>query len=144
MDFLGIGGPELLLILLIFFIFFGPSKLPEIAGMIGKAMRKLKQASAEMNKNLQEIADEVKEETGKEANSTVSGSTGLTKDLKDISKEMGDMAKEVNTSVRSATGLTRDVRKASKEIASVAKEASTDLNPKQGEVPKSPGKEDPT
>ena len=143
MDFLGIGGPELLLILLIFFIFLGPSKLPEIAGMIGKAMRKLKQASAEMNKNLQEIADEVKE-TGKEASSTVSGDTGLTKDLKDISKEMGDVAKEVNTSVGSAAGLTKDVRKASKEIASVAKEASSNLDPKQGEIPKNTGKENPT
>ena len=61
MDFFGIGAPELLLILLVFFIFLGPSKLPEIAGMMGKAMRKIKQASAEMNKNLQEMSDEIKE-----------------------------------------------------------------------------------
>ena len=65
MDFFGIGAPELVLILLVFFIFLGPTKLPEIAGMMGKAMRKLKQASAEMNRNLKEVSDEIKE-TGKE------------------------------------------------------------------------------
>ncbi len=143
MDFFGIGAAELLLIFVLLFLFFGPARLPEIAGMIGKAMRKLKQVSAEMNKNMQEISDEVKE-TGKEADSAVSGSTGLTKDLKDISKEIGDMAKEFKDSARSATGLTEDVREASREISSIASETRVVLNPKQAEVPKNQGKKDPT
>ena len=143
MDFFGIGAAEVLIIFLLLFLFFGPAKLPEIAGMIGKAMRKLRQLSAEMNKNLQELSDEVKE-TSKEADGTVSGSTGLTKDLKDISKEMADMAKEVNNSVGSATGLTKDVREASREISSIARDTRVALNPKQAEVPKNPVKKDPT
>ena len=139
MDFFGIGAPELLLILLIFFIFFGPSKLPEIAGMMGKAMRKLKQASAEMNKNLQDMSDEIKE-TGKEAGSAVSGEQGLAKELKDVSKELGDAAKDISDSARIPSGLKKDLREVSKEISSAAKE-TTVTEPKQGEVTKNPGGE---
>jgi sec-independent protein translocase protein TatA len=38
----GIGMPELMIILVIALIFFGPGKLPELGSMIGKAIRSLK------------------------------------------------------------------------------------------------------
>jgi sec-independent protein translocase protein TatA len=37
-----IGMPELMIILVIALIFFGPGKLPELGNMIGKAIRSLK------------------------------------------------------------------------------------------------------
>ena len=37
-----IGMPELMVILVIAMIFFGPGKLPELGSMIGKAIRVLK------------------------------------------------------------------------------------------------------
>ena len=37
-----IGMPELLVILVIALIFFGPGKLPELGSMLGKALRVLK------------------------------------------------------------------------------------------------------
>jgi sec-independent protein translocase protein TatA len=37
-----IGMPELMVILVIALIFFGPGKLPELGSMIGKAIRVLK------------------------------------------------------------------------------------------------------
>lgn len=40
----GLGLPELLLILVIGLIFFGPGKLPDIGAALGKSMRKFKQA----------------------------------------------------------------------------------------------------
>jgi sec-independent protein translocase protein TatA len=142
MDFFGIGAPELVLILLIFFIFFGPTKLPEIAGMMGKAMRKIKQASAEMNKNLQEMSDEIKETT-KETQSGVSGDKGLLKELQDVSKELGDAAKDISDSTRVTSGISKDLREVSKEITSVARE-TTVPEPKQGEAANNPGKENQT
>ena len=48
-----IGFPELILILVVFVIFFGPSKLPEIGSAIGKAIREFK-------KSMKEVEDEVK------------------------------------------------------------------------------------
>lgn len=40
----GLGLPELLLILVIALIFFGPGKLPDIGSALGKSMREFKQA----------------------------------------------------------------------------------------------------
>lgn len=40
----GLGLPELLLILIIGLIFFGPGKLPDIGKALGKSMREFKQA----------------------------------------------------------------------------------------------------
>lgn len=137
----GIGTPELILILLIFFIFFGPSKLPEIARWMGRIMREFRKVSAEMNKNLQDMAKEIENETGKETKGTASGNMSLTKDLKEISKDIGDMAKEVNAAVGPASGLLKDVREASKETTSVAREARASLNEQQEETPSTSGKE---
>ena len=39
-----IGFPELILILVVFVIFFGPSKLPEIGAALGKAIREFKKS----------------------------------------------------------------------------------------------------
>lgn len=62
----GLGLPELLLILVIGLIFFGPGKLPEIGSALGKSMKEFKQAvnstEAEI-KNAGEIAEPAKEET---------------------------------------------------------------------------------
>lgn len=40
----GLGVPELLVILIIGLIFFGPGKLPDIGTALGKSMREFKQA----------------------------------------------------------------------------------------------------
>lgn len=45
-----IGVPELLLILVIGLVFFGPGKLPELGKAIGKSLREFKNASEEDQK----------------------------------------------------------------------------------------------
>lgn len=49
-----IGPWELLLILFIALIVFGPGKLPEVAKGIGKAMKEFKQASTGIQKQFEE------------------------------------------------------------------------------------------
>lgn len=44
MDFFNIGPTELLLILVVALIVFGPGKLPEMAGKLGRAVRELRRA----------------------------------------------------------------------------------------------------
>jgi sec-independent protein translocase protein TatA len=42
--FENVGGTELLVVLFVVFIFFGPKKLPEIGKNLGKAMKEFKSA----------------------------------------------------------------------------------------------------
>ena len=61
--FLGIGGNELILILLFAFLIFGPDKLPEIARTIGRAIAKFRDAQNEVNEVIRtEVYDPLKDE----------------------------------------------------------------------------------
>ena len=59
----GLGLPELLLILVIGLVFFGPGKLPDVSKAIGKSMREFKTA---LNDVKPEITEEKAVETAKE------------------------------------------------------------------------------
>ena len=48
----GIGMPEMLLILAVALIVFGPKKLPELAKSLGKAIREFKTATADIKESL--------------------------------------------------------------------------------------------
>ena len=51
MNFLSIGPMELILILTLALIIFGPSKLPEIGRTMGKAVREFRKVSSELTKD---------------------------------------------------------------------------------------------
>lgn len=55
--FQNFGGPELLIVLVVILIFFGPKKLPDLSRAIGKSI-------GEFKKGRQELDEEVKEELG--------------------------------------------------------------------------------
>lgn len=58
MEIFGIGLPEMLLIMVIALIVFGPGKLPEIGAALGRAIGDFRRASRELTGDLQEsIAD---------------------------------------------------------------------------------------
>jgi TatA/E family protein of Tat protein translocase len=59
-----IGGPELILILVIALIVFGPRKLPEIGKSVGKMMMEFRRASNDFKRT---IEDEVEAEKIAEA-----------------------------------------------------------------------------
>ena len=55
-----IGGPEIIIILLFIVIFFGSSKIPDLARTLGKTIREVKDASNEIKKEIRDSASEVK------------------------------------------------------------------------------------
>jgi len=59
---LGIGFPEMLLIMAIALLVFGPKKLPEIGKSLGRAIREFKRSSDELKERFEEEvrADEFK------------------------------------------------------------------------------------
>ncbi|MDK2927893.1 MAG: sec-independent protein translocase protein TatA [Bacillota bacterium] len=62
---LGIGTGELILILVVALIIFGPGKLPEMGRALGRAVAEFKQASESMKK---EISDSLESDEAKKPN----------------------------------------------------------------------------
>jgi sec-independent protein translocase protein TatA len=48
-----LGGSELLVVLLVMFLFFGPKKLPEVGKNLGKAVREFKNAMRGVKEDLE-------------------------------------------------------------------------------------------
>lgn len=61
----GIGMQELVIILILALIIFGPGKLPDVGKAIGKSIREFKQASKEITEDI--TGDDDKDDTEKKA-----------------------------------------------------------------------------
>ena len=66
----GLGGQELLLILFVVLLFFGPQKLPELMRGLGKGMKEFKKAQADLENEFNKAVDTAatKEEEGASTN----------------------------------------------------------------------------
>jgi TatA/E family protein of Tat protein translocase len=69
----GIGIQEMLIILVVVLIFFGPKRLPDLAKNLGKGIAEFKKASDEVRKGIDEV---MKEEPSKEEPSTPGSASG--------------------------------------------------------------------
>jgi sec-independent protein translocase protein TatA len=54
----GLGTGEMMLILVVVIILFGPKKLPELAKGLGKGMREFRKASSDMGRSIQDASYE--------------------------------------------------------------------------------------
>jgi len=62
MDFFGIGAGELLLILVVALIIWGPEKLPEIARTLGRTVRALRKATFDLTTEVTKELDKEEKE----------------------------------------------------------------------------------
>ena len=60
---LGIGLPELMLILIVALIVIGPDRLPELTRAVGKAYQEFKKAGEEIRKGVTEVERDISENT---------------------------------------------------------------------------------
>ena len=64
MLFIGpLGGWELIIILIVVLIIFGPSKLPQMGQSLGKAIREFKKAGKELKSEVTDLDDEDTKDT---------------------------------------------------------------------------------
>ena len=85
LPFLFIGGPELIVVVLLVVMLFGADKIPEIARGLGRGMRQVKDATNDIKKEINNTAEKQNIDTGI---------------VSDINKEV----KEVKESIDDLTG----------------------------------------
>ena len=60
MDFFGIGFGEILLVIVIALIIFGPTRIPEISRTIGRVSRNLRKVTTDFTSAMEREADDLK------------------------------------------------------------------------------------
>ncbi|MDZ4204534.1 MAG: twin-arginine translocase TatA/TatE family subunit [Bacteroidales bacterium] len=64
--FFNVSGAEILIILLVLIIVFGPKKIPEIARQLGKGINEMKKASSDIAREFRKEADDIERDVRKE------------------------------------------------------------------------------
>lgn len=105
-----VGGGELLLIVLAVIVLFGPQKLPEIAQMFGKGMRKVRDAQAQFNKQVNTIKQEI--------NTTVNS------DINNSADSYDKMKQQIHTPGIVVVDTAQDVK-----VTAIQEEKELDLKP---------------
>src|SRR5258707_14727633 len=103
MNFLGMGPMELLLIVVLALIVFGPARLPEIMGQVGKAIGDFRRATSDLSDEFNRTIQAELQET-----------RAMVDEAKSTLTEARESLTEVQTSVNSAgTGTPAPGRTAS-------------------------------
>ena len=102
MDFFGIGFLEILAVLLMFAIVFGPHRLPEIAGQFGRAIRDLREYARDFRDEYLTDFEEVREEYLEVRHDLEQTEQELRAELKEIDGEMQSAVAEIKSTTEGA------------------------------------------
>lgn len=103
MNFLGMGPMEILVIAVVGLIIFGPGKLPEVAGQVGKAVRDFRRMTTELSSEFEKTSglNEIKATVQKEIAGIQSEVTGVTAGVKkDLQSATGTAKKTTTTAAK--------------------------------------------
>lgn len=99
MDFIGIGLPELLVILVIALIVVGPNKLPEMAAQLARLFRAARRYGNQVTKDFNEALHELEEEYDEMKGEWKEVGKGLDESVKEISDELKSVDEETRKSL---------------------------------------------
>jgi Tat protein translocase TatB subunit len=115
MDFLGVGLPELLVILVLTLIVVGPRRLPEMAAQLARFMRAFRRYTAGVTREFNETMGELEREYDE-----------MKGEWKEVGQGLDETARSVGKELESAD---RDARKALKEAKAATEEPSKPVSP---------------
>jgi len=128
MNFFGIGWEEMLVIMVVALIVFGPGKLPEVMGQVGKAIRDFRRMTSdlqgEFEKTIGGSLDDVKQQIQGELTGITSQVTNVTESVRrDLNQTTADLVGAAGSSPASST-TTAAAPGAGTVVASVAAAAT--------------------
>src|SRR3990170_8531449 len=94
MSFLGIGLPEIVLILIIAIIVVGPQRLPEVAIQIARAIRYLRGYATDATAQIRAELDELTKEYDQVRKELQDFRQAFTKDVSSVTKEVDRTLRE--------------------------------------------------
>jgi sec-independent protein translocase protein TatB len=102
MDFLGIGLPELIIILIVAVIVVGPKRLPEVAVQIARAIRQLRGYATDVTAQMRSELDELTREYEQVRKELREFRQVATKDLDSVSREVDRTVREAPAVIESS------------------------------------------
>jgi Tat protein translocase TatB subunit len=125
MNFMGMGSMEIVVILVVALMIFGPGKLPEMAGQAGKMIRDLKKMTTDLSDEFEKTSgiNDIKKQVQKEMAGIQKEVGGVTTGVK---KELTSATGTVNSATGKKTGATSAKSlPSSKPSGAVAKTTTT-------------------
>ncbi len=97
MSFFGMGGMEVMVIMIVALIIFGPGKLPEIGAQVGKAVRDFRRTTNELTREFNDSTSDIR--------STMDEMKGTMAQVERESKELAQsIPASIEGTVNTATG----------------------------------------
>ena len=121
MEFLGVGLPELLVILLITLIVVGPQRLPEMAAQIARAMREFRRYTSSLSREVTEALEDLEKEYSAVREEWKEVGEAVRHDVKameaEVSGAVDDARAALSAEERPASGQTAPQETSSKVIS---------------------------
>lgn len=100
MDFLGIGLPELLVILIITLIVVGPQRLPQMAAQLARLIRDFRRHTANLSREFTGVLEEFEREYSEVREEWKEVRRGLERDSRAIESQIAGAAKDAQEGLR--------------------------------------------
>ncbi len=139
MDFFGMGIGEILVILMLALILFGPGKLPEIAAGIGRAVREFRNATRELTSEFEQAFREVQTSTAEVTTSVLS----VQQETRAALSEVATTTQQAAQVVAADQALAPATSPAAAAVPPPSPVLSTTTNPASTNGRREPTKEDP-
>jgi sec-independent protein translocase protein TatA len=102
--FLNLGGGEVFIIVLVILMFFGSDKLPEIAKGLGKGLREINDAKAqiqnEIAKSTQGFTEEIKKHTADIQNEIDKAGQSMKNSIAEVNKAIESEGKDIEDTLK--------------------------------------------
>ena len=106
MEFLGVGLPELLVILVITLIVVGPQRLPEMAAQIARAMREFRRYTSSLSREVTEALEDLEKEYSAVQEEWKEVGEAVSQDVKAIGTEVSGAAEDARAGLSVEEGPT--------------------------------------